>query len=229
MLPEIIIKRLIAPLAATLMLVCTGCKDDAAAAAADKKPTTPADPTSDPAVAGPPTSPNPRIKFKGPKRMKLELARILDLDDGEVCTELGLYDCFGVHNVALGGADPFGVELYTAPEQSSATTPLAVERVVLAGCIERAVRDINNPSTALIFKDLAVIGGQLDPAAEAVADALDALYTRSMQRRATDSEIELLRGLYADIEDSGDSSAPAQDWATLSCFTVLTTLETLFY
>lgn len=184
----------------------------------------PPDPTTE---AGPPASPNPRVRFKGPKRLALELSRILDLDDGEVCSELGQYDCFTVHNVSLGGADPFGVALYSPSETSTATTPIAVERVVLAGCIERAVRDLKTPTSAVIFKDIATSAGVLDVQSDAVAAAIDSLYTRSMQRRASESEVAHLRSLYADVEK--ESASPAQDWASLSCFAVLTSLETLFY
>lgn len=225
MLPDHYIKTLAAVVASALI---AGCADEDA-----QQPTDPAVPpaeqTEQPPGDEPPTSPNPRIRFKGPKRLQMELARILELDEDEVCNELGEFDCFAVHNIALGGADPFGVALYSPIESSTATTPLAVERVVLSGCIERAVRDLNAPSSAVIFKDVNVTDGKLDPASDAVTAAIDALYTRTLQRHATENETAHLRGFYSDIEASDDTTAPAQDWASLSCFTVLTTLETLFY
>jgi hypothetical protein len=222
-LPDSVIK--LAPILVALALA--GCADDEATQPKLPQEDPPTDP--DPEANEPPTSPSPRIRFKGPKRLNLELARILDFDEEEVCTELGEFDCFLVHNVALGGADPFGVALYSPAETSSATTPLAVERVVLAGCIERAVRDLATPSSAVIFKDLEVADGKLDPAHASVEKAIDELYKRAMQRHATETEVAHLRGFYTEMEASGESSAPAQDWASLSCFTVLTTLETLFY
>ena len=100
---------------------------------------------------------------------------------------------------------------------------------MLAGCIERAVRDLATPASAVIFRDLNVSGGKLDPEGEGGGEAIDALYTLTLQRHATETEVAHLRGFYSDVEASGDSSAPAQDWAALSCFAVLTTLETLFY
>lgn len=183
-----------------------------------------------PVDPGPPTSPHARVRFKGPDRIQLELSRILELSPTELCNELGLYDCFAVHQVALGGTDPFGVALYSPTETSTATTPLAIERVVLAGCLERAVRDLSAPASAVIFKDLNVDAqGKLNVESDAVARAIDALYTRSMQRHAKENEVEHLRGLYRGIEASPDAVKPAQEWAALGCFAVLTTLETLFY
>jgi hypothetical protein len=220
--PDSNMSRLTAIFALSLALVA--CDDDAETLPGGTTPP----PTSTEEV-GPPTSPKARVRFKGPQRLQLELARILDLETDAICMELGQYDCFALHNVALGGTDPFGVALYSPNEDSTATTPLAVERVVLAGCIERATRDLGTPNSATLFKDLAVSGGKLDVDKPAVASAIDALYTRAHQRHAKDSEVEHLRQLYRDIEESPDTSAPAQDWATLSCFTVLTTLETLFY
>jgi hypothetical protein len=183
-----------------------------------------------PAEPGPPASPHARVRFKGPDRLKLELARILEIEPDELCNELGLYDCFMVHDVALGGTDPFGVALYSPTETSTATTPLAVERVVLGSCIERAVRDLSAPANAVIFKNLAVDGaGKLDVQSEPVALAVDALYTRAMQRHAKPHEVTHLRSLYTQIEASAEAVKPAQEWAALGCFAVLTTLETLFY
>jgi hypothetical protein len=201
------------------------------AACDDDEVVLPGEPTPPPTSTqeGPPTSPNARVRFKGPQRLQLELARILEIEGDELCMELGQYDCFAIHNVALGGTDPFGVALYSPNEMSTATTPLAVERVVLGGCIERATRDLDTPASAVIFKDLAVSQGKLDVDAAPVEQAIDALYTRALQRHAKPSEIDHLRQLYRDVEASPDTTNPAQDWATLSCFAVLTTLETLFY
>ncbi len=214
--------------AVTLALALTlsaGCADETT----PFPPETPPTGTEGPEAEEPPTSPTPRVRFKGPKRLNLELARILGFDEGEVCQELGEFDCFLVHNVALGGADPFGVALYSPSETSTATTPLAVERVVLAGCIERAKRDLTSNGSALIFKDIAVTDGKLDPASAGVSAAIATLYTRTMQRHPTESELAHMVGFYGDIEASGETDTPAQDWAALSCFSVLTSLESLFY
>jgi hypothetical protein len=133
--------------------------------------------------------------------------------------------------VALGGVDPFGVSLYTPMETSSATTPLAVERVVLGGCIRRSVADLAQPSSALIYRDLPIAadGTLTDVDAAPVTNAITALYQRGLGRAPKDSERSHLTRLYRDIAESGESAAPARDWATLSCFSVLSTVEFLFY
>ena len=55
------------------------------------------------------------------------------------------------------------------------------------------------------------------------------IYRGALSRDAKESEVDELKELYVKIEAAGTSDAPAQDWATLSCFSVYTTLEALFY
>lgn len=179
-----------------------------------------------PVVEQGPTSPHPRVRFKGPERLQMELSRVLGLESDALCNELDLYDCVAVHNVALGGVDPFGSALYNPTETSTPTTTLAVERLVLRACIERSARDFTS-GAPVIFVGLAP--DELDPASAEVAQAVDALYTRALQRHAKPRELEHLGKLYRDIEASADATMPGREWATLSCFTVLTSLEFLFY
>ena len=54
------------------------------------------------------------------------------------------------------------------------------------------------------------------------------LYKRSLLRPPTAQEQGHLRQLYRDIEADGQGQ-PARDWAVLSCFSVLTSMEGLFY
>ena len=186
------------------------------------------DPRPDP---GSLTSPKARVRMKNGQRLQKELARVLAGPENAICQELGQYDCFGIHSVVLGNADAFGSGLYEPLPSSTSTTPMAIERVVLSGCSQRVAYDLANPGAAEIFGGLAMNGdGTLasvdDPS---VGDLIDTLYRRGLSRRATDSEIGHLKQLYLDVENSGQSATPAQDWATLSCFSVLTTMEFLFY
>jgi hypothetical protein len=65
------------------------------------------------------------LRFKGPERLNADVAQALELPAAEVCKELGLYACTTVvHNVALGGVEPYGAGLYEASGITSATTPL---------------------------------------------------------------------------------------------------------
>ena len=173
-----------------------------------------------------PTSPNPRVRFKGPQRLQMEIGRVLGFEQDEICNELGLYDCVGVHNVALGGVDPFGSALYSPTETSTPTTTLAVERLVLAACIERAKRDMTMPDP-VIYGGL--VDGELDPDGEPFESAVDTLYRRALQRHVKPDELVNLRLLYHRIDGHADAEAPAREWATLSCFSILTSLEFLFY
>ena len=177
------------------------------------------------------TSPKARVRMKNGQRLQKELARTLAAPENAICQELGQYDCFGIHSVVLGNADAFGSGLYQPLPASTSTTPMAVERVVLAGCSQRAAYDLANPGSAEIFHDLAMnADGTLESVDEpSVADAVDTLYKRGLSRRATQSEIDHLKQLYRDVESSAESAQAAQDWATLSCFAVLTTMEFLFY
>ncbi len=186
---------------------------------------------SDPDPEVTPTSAKATVRFKNGQRLQRELERALAIDGRELCKELGQYECFNIHGVVLGNAEAFGVGLYKPLPSTTATSPLAAERVILAACTQRADADLGDPASALIFKNLAVDGdGRLEDAdAPAVGEAIDMMYRQALSRRAKDSEIEHHRQLYRDIEARGIGDAPTRDWAALSCFAVLTSLESLFY
>lgn len=177
------------------------------------------------------TSPKARVRMKNGQRLQKEIARILGGGENEICAELGQYDCFSIHAVVLGNPDPFGSGLYNPLPSSTSTTPMAIERVVLSGCSRRVGYDLDNPGSSEIFRNLPIDadGTLADIEASAVSEVIDVLYQRALSRRARSSEIEHLKQLYVDIEDSELSTAPARDWATLGCFAVLTTMESLFY
>jgi hypothetical protein len=191
----------------------------------------PAPPPPAPPVAGPPASPKAIVRFKDGKRLQRDLARALELPPDALCNELDAYGCFGVHKVALGGSDAFGIGLYEPLPATGATTPIAADRVVLSACRARVDLDLSDPAGAMIWKGLELTeGGALaDAGAEPVGGAIDALYRRALGRGAKPGEIEHHRALYRDVEASGKSARPARDWALLSCFSTLTTMESLFY
>lgn len=199
-------------------LSVAGCSDDPA-------------PKTVPPEEGPPTSPKAIVRFKDGKRLQLDLARALDLPAGELCNELDNYGCFDVHKVALGGSDAFGIGLYQPLPDTGATTPIAVDRVVLSACRNRVDKDLSDPAGALIYRglDITAAGALADVAAKPVGAAVDALYKRGLGRAAKPDEIERHLGLYRNVEASGKSDRPARDWALLSCFATLTTMEALFY
>jgi len=176
----------------------------------------------------PPTSNNAALKLKAGIRFNNDVAQALDLGP-EFCSELGLADCSAVHFIILGGADAFGSGLYVPLPETTATSPLAFDRIAIAGCTARATLDLENPARATIFVDLGVDGdGSMDPASKAAEAAIERLYRKGLARDPSASEVKALLDMYETIEAQG-SDAPAHDWATLGCFAVLTSMENIFY
>lgn len=176
----------------------------------------------------PPSSDNAALKLKAGLRFRNDVAQALDLEP-TFCSELGLADCSAVHFIILGGADAFGSGLYVPLPETTATSPLAFDRIAVSGCLQRATMDLASPSGATIFVGLAVdADGGIDIASPEAAKAVERLYRKGLSRNPTAGEVEALLGMYEGIEEQG-SAAPAQDWATLSCFAVLTSVENVFY
>ena len=168
------------------------------------------------------------VKFKRAQRIQNEFARVLGLSETEVCNELGLYSCTEfVHKVALGGVSPYDLGINEPPAATGATAPIVVDRVALSACVRRVDGDLTGGDTEL-FHTLPISSGALtdvnDPAVVAV---LSELYDRTFFRAPTDDELQTLQAFYDTV--AATSSQPARDWAVLSCFSVLTTMESLFY
>ena len=99
------------------------------------------------------TSARGNLRFKGPERLANDFAAALDLRPSDVCNELGQYPCATfVHNVALGGVDPYGPGLYEPSGITAVTTPLAVERMALAACTRRVDADLTTGEPAIRAK-----------------------------------------------------------------------------
>ena len=178
--------------------------------------------------APPPISAKATVKFKAHQRLLNDLSTALSLPVDQVCAELGQFACGDVHVIALGGVDPYGAGIYEPLKSSAVTTPIAVDRLVLAACQRRAHADFQDLSSAVIFK-LQVNGGQLADANDASVDAvITDLFHRVHLREPKPSEVTHLRQLYVDIEARGGSE-PAKDWATLSCYAVASMMESVFY
>lgn len=170
------------------------------------------------------------LRMKSNLRLRNDLAQSLGLTPDQVCKELGQYSCTDfVHAVALGGVEPYTLGLNEPQSHTTLTTPIAVERVVLSACTRRAIDDLGS-ATPVIWRDLGVTaeGRLADPGTAGVAASITRLYQRGLLREPKAREIEHLTQLYRDLEADGGAN-PARDWATLSCFSVLTSLEALFY
>ncbi len=170
------------------------------------------------------------VRFKRNVRLTTDFAIALGLPFDTVCTELGQYSCtLVVHPLALGGTDPYGSGLYQPLPFTGATSPIVVDRVALNACSQRMLLDVATPATAVIFGSIAIDAyGKLDVTQQSVADAVTALYQRALLRNPTAAEIEIQRQLYRDIESAGKPDT-AKSWMTLSCFTVMSSVESIFY
>jgi hypothetical protein len=147
----------------------------------------------------------------------------LGLDRTELCQELAEYDCFGVHNIALGGVDPYEAAVYQPLPSAGVASPIAVDRIALAACGERAQADFAQPASAVVFSDVAE-ASEVDETA--LSSSARALYLRILRREPEDREIDELVAFYDEVPAGSDR---AQTWAHLSCFAVATSLESLFY
>ena len=170
------------------------------------------------------------LRFKRSERLKQEFMRALDLAEEVLCNELGAYNCFDmVHGISLGGVEPYGANINVPFETTSISAPMAIERIALSACTVRIELDQANGANAVLFDMLNADTPTLDPRDEASRAALTRLFRRTLVRNPTADELSGLAELYDEIAASNHSETPAFDWARLSCFSVLTSAESLFY
>lgn len=189
----------------------------------------------DPELLEPPSGPVARsargnLRFKGPERINQDFAAALELRPDAVCLELGQYSCTGlVHNVALGGVDPYGPGLYESSGVTASTTPLAVERVAWAACTQRVDTDLATPAASVIFREVPLTGKKLaSPDGAEVRGVIGLLTQRVLLRNPYRNEVERYVRLAKDIEFTGNTE-PARAWMQAVCFAILTSTESVFY
>jgi len=177
-------------------------------------------------------SQNLRVRFKGPYRLQLDLARLLELPQDEVCREMGLFDCTGaIHTISLGGVEAYDANIYRAPEGTSISAPMIVERVALAACGRRLEVDRDGPPDSVVLFELT--GRARDrledvdsPETEA---AIQRIFRVLLQRDASPDEVAAVRAMYVDVESHADAQSPVNEWSTLTCMSIITSVEFLFY
>lgn len=216
-------------LLAAAFAVLAGCGDDATSSSSGGDGGG-GETSSSPPEPGTARSTKARLKFKRERRLQRDVAAALELEPGELCTELGQYDCFAdVHGVALGGLRPYDRGITTPSPVTGVTAPLVVERIALSACAERVRRDFAQPGQAAIFRDLILDAkGNLFPYGNAAEAAVETLFERIYLRRPKAHELVVFEELHQGVLDH-QSTGAAQTWATLACFTVLTSAEALFY
>ncbi len=169
------------------------------------------------------------LKRVRPRLLGKSLAKALNLNPQGMCLELGKIPCIDlVHKVALGGMNAYGNSQYQFPQSPGITSPIAFDRVILSACIQRAQIDLSNTAEAFIYKDLKLsIDGRLVKDA-AIDAALDRLYQKAFLRDPSVQEREALKDLYEDIYHTEPNGA-AINWMALSCYAVLSSVESVFY
>lgn len=170
------------------------------------------------------------LRFKGPDRLNADVAAALELPATDLCKELGLYPCAAtVHNVVLGGVEPYGAGLYEAAGVTAAATPLAVDRIMWAACTKRVDQDLANLGAATVFRGLSLNGAKLsNPDGDDAKAAITQLVQRGLLREPTEQEFSRYAQLARDIEATGNAT-PARAWMQSVCFAVLSSAEAIFY
>ena len=165
------------------------------------------------------------VLWKRHAALEADLMRALELGRDDVCKELGERNCIrDLHVIALGGNDPFLSGINFPPGQPLSTTSLVVDRVLLSACSARARADKAGP--AKVFSDLDLRGNA--PAADApqVEKTIATLFRRFLARDPKPNETAVVKTLLEGDKDSRPASA--EEFATLACFAVGSSLEFLF-
>ena len=169
------------------------------------------------------------VQRKRAQLIRDTLSKALKVPEQALCNELDRIPCADmVHRVSLGGVAAYRNSQYHYPKEIAITSPISFERLVLSACTFRAGNDFKNPAAGVIFKDIETTtdGRLVDN--KAIDEALIRLYQRSLIRNPNPAEIQALRGLYQEIYDEEPNGA-ALNWMILSCYSVLSSIESAFY
>ncbi len=167
-----------------------------------------------------------KVKFKGGQRYARDLSNALNLSRVELCRELGQYDCVDlVHNITLGGVEPYQMGIHDPLPVAPVTAPIAVDRVALQACDRRATMDFEEPAEAVLFAELA--GGNSDD--EAYREAITRLTRRLLLRDPEVFEVEALLDFRAEVAEEVEEAQAPEAWASMACFMIATSKEALFY
>jgi hypothetical protein len=170
------------------------------------------------------TSQNGSLLWKRHAAFEADLMRALELKREEVCKELGARDCIrDIHVIALGGNDPFRSGINRPPSQPLSTTSIVVDRVLLSACSARARADKAKP--AKVFTELDLQGPAPRPDAPAVDATISSLFRRLLARDPRPSETAQIKTL---LDPGDDSPQSGEEFATLACFVIGSSLEFLF-
>ena len=211
-------------LASLLSLGCTGTEDT--------ETNTPAtdDTQAAASLAEMQVSVKSDLRWVRARVFETRLGQALLLDESALCEELGIYSCVNdVHLVALGGNDPYEKALYEPMASPSATTPIAVERLVVSACVA-AVEKEKGAAQQFVFLDLDLNAESLDvlnPVEnQAISDTIVSLYRRFHSRNPLPQEEVLAREL---LVDGDGNPVSASAFAQAACIAIGSTSEAVFY
>jgi hypothetical protein len=177
------------------------------------------------ALAQTPTSADPRVKFKDGERFLGDLAAALGLPRESVCKELSQYDCYSdAFRIVLGGMEPYGIRAVEPIEQASLTSPIALDRVALRVCSTRVAEDIKDPQKAVLYLAPAHVK---NPDKKWKKETVARLYDKLLRRDASAEEIAHMMEFYSTV--AAKHAGDAKDWVVLGCFSVASSLESVFY
>lgn len=224
-----------------LIALISACESSSKLPAPDDSQLAPRDDEGKPAEVGGPKAPGapsaPAVddvpypisrgrsaQWKRAAAIEADLMQGLELGRDEVCSELGRESCIrAVHTVALGSNDPFKTGLLRPSTGPTSTTPLAIDRVTLSACSRRARADREGPAKVFTALDLSGPAPAVD--SEAVGTTITMLFRRLLARDPKPDELSTVRELL----EGAEAPQSAEDFATLACFVVASSLEALFF
>lgn len=174
-------------------------------------------------------STRPDLQWKRFAALEADLSTALELPPEELCLELGRESCIReAHLVPLGGNSPFTTGMLEPSTEPLATTPFAIDRIVLSACSERVRRDREAGSAdARVFSQFALDGDAPAPDDAATTQLVTSLYRRLLARDPVEHEVPLLSALAANPDDG--RPVAAADFAVIACYAIGTTTEFLFF
>jgi len=176
------------------------------------------------AAAQTPASPDPRVKFKDGERYLRDLAAALELPRDSICRELSQYDCFSdAFRIVLGGVEPYRIRVVEPQEKASLTAPIALDRLAMHACTRRVEEDVKSPAGAVLFR-----ATKARPDRKWKQQTATVIYDRILRRTPTAEETARLVSFYDAVARKAGSTA-SRDWTVLACFTVASSLESVFY
>jgi hypothetical protein len=175
------------------------------------------------------------VQWKRHAAFEADLMDALQLSRDQLCVEVGGKNCIrDVHLVPMGGNEPYESGLMKPSAEPLATTSSVVDRVLLSACSARARLDAEGAPQ--VFTALDLHGPLPPPHDPAIATTIRDLYRRLLARDPAPREVELVSGLaaveaggFAGQPNTGEGALSTRDFATLSCFTIGSTTEFLFF